>query len=503
MAPPPGGRRVSFIRFGLLHRRAVVFCALVAIFFILMQWAKLPINVSYSRRITSKSLASEGVKLENYYVQPICSPSREQLMTGRYQIHYGLQHSVIMCDRPHGLPLDEVTLPQQLKKNGYSTYMVGKWHLGFFRKEYMPLQRGFDRFYGYLTGGEDYWTHRKPSQYSKDPSEYQGLDLRDQDKPVLDQNGTYSTHLFASKAIEMISNHDHSKPMFLYLPFQAVHGPLEAPKEYMEQYKSIENTLVRTYAAMVTVLDEAVGNVTRALKTHGLWDNTVFIFSTDNGAKKGKGSNWPLRGWKNTLWEGGVRAVGFVNSNLLEKKGRISDALIHISDWFPTLLRISNGSLTGTKPLDGFDVWNTISTGALSPRTEILHNIDPLKALSSLQFSYKLYSDVFNTSVYAALRSGDWKLLTGSQDRGGWKHQGPSHNMFDKPKEQPDKHIWLFNIRNDPQEKNDLSDRYPVIVLDMLEKLSAYNKTAVPPFWPPRDPRANPALHGDLWGPWI
>jgi len=210
-----------------------------------------------------------------------------------------------------------------------------------------------------------------------------------------------------------------------------------------------------------------------------------------------------LRGWKNTLWEGGVRGIGFVNSKLLQKKRRTTDALIHISDWFPTLLRISNGSTAGTKPLDGFDVWDTISTGAASPRKEILHNIDPLKPSSPLQSSHKLYGDIFNTSVYAALRSGDWKILTGSQDRGGWKHEGPSHNLFDKPNDPPEKSIWLFNIRSDPEEKKDLSDSHPGIVQDMLIKLAEYNKTAVSPFWPPRDLRANPALHGDLWGPWL
>ncbi|XP_019643888.1 PREDICTED: arylsulfatase B-like [Branchiostoma belcheri] len=221
-------------------------------------------------------------------------------MTGRYQIHYGMQHSVITSDRPHGLPLDEITLPQKLKENGYSTYIVGKWHLGFYRKEYMPLHRGFERFYGYLTGGEDYWTHRRPNLFAKDPNAFHGLDLRDQDKPVLDQNGTYSTNLFASKAIEIIRNHPQNKPMFLYLPFQAVHSPLEAPREYIDMYKNVENTLVRTYAAMVTAMDEAVGNVTDALRKTGLWNDTVLIFST---GKEGQFSAaYFRRQLKDTIW---------------------------------------------------------------------------------------------------------------------------------------------------------------------------------------------------------
>ncbi|CAH1277493.1 ARSJ [Branchiostoma lanceolatum] len=379
-------------------------------------WNDIGYHGSFIKTPNLDRLASEGVKLENYYVQPICSPSRCQLMTGRYQIHYGLQHSVITSDRPHGLPLDEVTLPQKLKESGYSTYIVGKWHLGFFKEEYMPLRRGFDRFYGYLTGGEDYWTHRRPNLYAKDLTAYHGLDLRDQDLPVLDQNGTYSTNLFAHKAIEIILNHQQNKPMFLYLPFQAVHSPIEAPKEYIEKYKNAKNTLVRIYAAMVTAMDEAIGNVTNALIKTGMWNNTVLIFSTDNGARRNAGSNWPLRGWKSTLWEGGVRGVGFITSKLLKKGERKSDALIHISDWFPTLLRISGAAASNaTKPLDGFDIWDTLSIGTPSPRSEILHNIDPLHREAAYSSVNSRYDDIFNTSVYAAIRSGHWKLLTGSQ----------------------------------------------------------------------------------------
>ncbi|XP_035668426.1 arylsulfatase B-like isoform X1 [Branchiostoma floridae] len=464
-------------------------------------WNDIGYHGSFIQTPNLDRLASEGVKLENYYVQPICSPSREQLMTGRYQIHYGLQHSVITHDRPHGLPLDEVTLPQKLKDNGYSTHLVGKWHLGFFRREYLPLRRGFDTFYGFLTGGEDYWSHRRPNIYSTDASEYHGLDLRDQDKPVLDQNGTYSTHLFQRKAIDIIAHHDRNKPMFLYLSFQAVHAPLQVPDEYVEKYKDVQHILIKKYAAMVTAMDEAVGNVTDALKDSGLWDNTVLIFSTDNGARRSAGSNWPLRGWKNTLWEGGIRGVCFVTSNLLERKGTKSDALIHISDWFPTLIYLSHGSTHDTKPLDGFDVWDSISTGAKSPREEILLNIDPLKC--KMGFTCASGGGNFNTLTYAAIRSRDWKLLTGFQDQGGWKHRKTSGNHFEKPTDSPNKHLWLFNIKNDPQERTDLSEKYPDVVQDLLMKLKTYNRTAVPPFWPPRDLRANPALHGDVFGPWL
>ncbi|CAB4041909.1 Arylsulfatase B [Paramuricea clavata] len=159
---------------------------------------------------------------------------------------------------------------------------------------------------------------------------------------------------------------------------------------------------------MVSAMDEAIGNITKTLKEKGLWNNTVLIFSTDNGGQVQNGGNynWPLRGWKGSLWESGVRGVGFVNSPLLKNPGRVSHEMIHVSDWFPTLVKLAGGDLNGTKPLDGFNIWETINTGKPSPRTEILHNIDPGRV-----------SWFYNWSAQAALRVGDWKLLTGFQSR--------------------------------------------------------------------------------------
>ncbi|KAI8501713.1 hypothetical protein Bbelb_209840 [Branchiostoma belcheri] len=466
-------------------------------------WNDIGYHGSVIRTPNLDRLAAEGVKLENYYVQPLCSPSRCQLMTGRYQIHYGLQHSIIWHPQPSGLPLDEVTLPQRLKDSGYSTHIVGKWHLGFYKEEYTPTHRGFHTFYGYLTGAEDYWTHRQKGGLPGQPQTWSGLDLRDQDRPVLDQNGTYATNLFANKAIEIISQHDKSKPLFLFLPLQAVHDPLQAPEEFISPYSHIEDPERRVYAAMATVMDQAVGNVTDALQRYGLWDNTVLIFSTDNGGRVDRGgNNWPLRGWKGSLWEGGVRGVGFVNSPLIKAKGRTSDALIHISDWFPTLVGLAGGSTNGTKPLDSHDVWEAISEGKPSPRKEILHNIDPMFNTVNSPQPHQWEGSMFNTSVHAAIRSGDWKLLTGDPGHASWVPPPSSKQPWEKPKDPPGKHLWLFNIREDPEERTDLSQDHPQVVQELLEKLSGYNRTAVPVFYPEFDPQANPALHGDVWGPW-
>ena len=162
------------------------------------------------------------------------------------------------------------------------------------------------------------------------------------------------------------------------MPFQNVHSPLQAPDAYIEKYSFIKNEGRRKYAAMVDIMDEAVGNLTRAFKTAGLWDDTLTVFSTDNGGiHTGGGYNWPLRGEKHTLWEGGMRGIGFVHGEMLQTKGKTSTGLMHVTDWYPTLLHAAG--LSPEEGLDGIDMWETVVGGAPSPRKEILHNIDGRK----------------------------------------------------------------------------------------------------------------------------
>ncbi|KAL3871103.1 hypothetical protein ACJMK2_039122 [Sinanodonta woodiana] len=446
-------------------------------------------------------LALSGIRLENYYVQPICTPSRSQLMSGRYQIHTGLQHSIIWPTQPNGLPLNSPTLADKLREAGYSTHMVGKWHLGMYKKDYLPTSRGFDTYFGYLQGSEDYYTH------SICDGDLCGTDLRNNMDPVSYENGHYSTHLFTQKAIDIVNNYDVAKPLFIYLAYQAVHGPLQVPDRYMDKYHHIKDKDRRIYAGMVTAMDEGIGNLTEALKAKGLWNNTLLVFSTDNGGQiLDGGNNWPLRGWKGSLWEGGVHGVGFVCGSLLDEKmhGTITQSLIHISDWFPTLVSLAGGSLNGTQPLDGVNQWETIKSGYTSPRKELLHNIDPLSPKSGKP----AFNGTFDTSVRAALRIGDWKVITGYPGNGSWipppnidttlNH----HEVKYSTHEDTSKNVWLFNIAKDPYEHVDLSKAYPSKVKEMLDRLAYYQSTAVPCQYPPEDPRANPALHGGFWGPW-
>jgi len=444
---------------------------------------------------TLDKLALEGVKLENYYVQPICTPTRSQLMSGRYQIHTGLQHAIIWSEQPNALPDDSPIMAEKMKESGYATHMVGKWHLGFYKEKYLPWKRGFDTYYGYLTGSEDYYTHERTYH---DGIGY--LDLHSQDGPVKTEKGHYSCNLFTQKAIDVVNNHSTSDPLFLYLAYQSVHEPLQVPDKYMEPYSFIKNRGRRILAGMTAAMDEGVANLTLALKAKGLWDNTILVFSTDNGGQiLAGGSNYPLRGWKGSLWDGGMHGVGFVAGGALNTSGVVNKELIHVSDWYPTLVNLAKGSLNGTKPLDGFDQWGTISQSKPSPRKILLHNID----IMTKKKGVPMYNDTFDTSVRAAIRVGDMKLITGDPGNSSWIP--PPHDTLTfvpEVHDPADKNVWLFNITADPNEHNDLSASMPDLVKSMLGELDKLNATAIAPRFPPMDKRSNPALHGNVWGPW-
>jgi len=477
---------------------------------------------------TLDRLAYSGVRLDNYYVQPICTPTRSQLLSGRYQIHTGLQHSYIHPCQPNSLPKEIPTLADMLHDTGYATHMVGKWHIGYYAEHLLPTHRGFDSFFGFLNGREEYYTHRlcEPVQsrmesfsadysrmweFNKDTfmnvydemnGEFCGLDLRSDEAVAVNYSGRYSTHLFTEKATDIIKSHaskQDSKPLFLYLAYQALHSPLEVPETYTKQYASIKDNNRRIYAGMTTCMDEGVLNVTITLQKYGLWNNTILIFSTDNGGEVAQGgNNWPLRGWKRSLWEGGMRGVGFVHSPLIKHRGTVNSGLIHISDWFPTILALAGRNTTGLN-VDGFDVWKSISDEEPSPRKEILHNIDPLMP----KHGSKLNISKFDNRVQAAIRVGKWKLITGNPLEGSWIAPPEDTGNHSIPDPDPkSKNIWLFDISSDPNETTDLFERHQDVAVGMLNKLVEYQSTAVPARFPKDDLRCNPKLHNGVWGPW-
>nr|XP_020443999.1 arylsulfatase B [Monopterus albus] len=371
---------------------------------------------------------------------------------------------------------------------------------------------------GYLTGSEDYYTHVCCTFITALNLTRCALDLQDGEEVSTVYNGVYSTELFSQRAVGVIEKHKSKKPLFLYVALQAVHDPLQVPERYTAPYSFIKDPDRRLYAGMVSAMDEAVGNITLALQQEGLWDNTVLVFSTGmfvcSPVHTG-GSNWPLRGRKWSLWEGGVRGVGFVSSPLLKQPGTVSHELIHISDWLPTLVALAGGSINGTKPLDGFNMWDTISKGSASPRLELLHNIDPLYVdvapcpgrepqfpLSQVVNRDSWANSGFNVSIHAAIRSSNWKLLTGYPGCDVWFPR-PGHNSSEPghSEREPLKLVMLFDIEKDPEERVEVSAQFPEVVLHFLKRLHYFQKSALPVNFPDDDPRCDPGSRG-AWGPW-
>src|SRR5262245_24333303 len=399
-------------------------------------------------------LAAAGVKLEQFYVLQVCSPTRAALMTGRYPIRYGLQSGVVRPWSKHGLPLEERTLAQALKEAGYRTAICGKWHLGHFRPEYLPTKRGFDHQYGHYNGAIDYFTHVRDG----------GLDWHRGDKGLREEG--YSTQLIGREAVRVITGHDKAKPLFLYLPFNAPHAPLQASKAYPDRYSSIKDKRRQAYAAMVSCMDDAIGEVVAALDKKGMRKDTLIVFSSDNGGPvKQAATNGPLRAGKATLYEGGVRVCAWANWPG-QLKPRVVKEPLHMVDWYPTLLKLGGASLKQKLPLDGKDMWPTLAEGKPSPHKEILINVEPTRG---------------------ALRKGDWKLVvTGKLPRAeGVKGvEG----------------VELFDLADDPSEKTNLAAKKPEKVKELLAALNKYAKEAVPPKGGDKDTKPAGFKAPKVWG---
>ena len=385
-------------------------------------------------------LASTGARLEQFYSQPMCTPSRAALMTGRYPHRYGLQTLVIPSAGTYGLATDEWLLPQALNQAGYTTAIVGKWHLGHADHKYWPMQRGFDHQYGPLLGEIDYFTH----------SAHGTLDWFRDEKPSKDAG--YVTTLLGDEAVRVIEHADSRKPFFLYLAFTAPHSPYQVPREALAQYAAIKDPARQSYAAMITAMDTEIGKVLRALERRKLRENTIVIYQSDNGgphSAKFTGEidmskstippdNSPYREGKGTLYEGGTHVVAVANwpGHIAP---RVVDQPMHIVDMYPTLGGLAGASLGTHKPLDGMDMWPTISGGRPSPRTEVVYDIEPFRA---------------------AIRRGDWKLV--------WRTTLPSQ-------------VELFDLAHDREEKHNLAAQNPQKVAELQQRLETLSRDAVPP----------------------
>jgi arylsulfatase A-like enzyme len=310
--------------------------------------------------------------------------------------------------------------------------MTGKWHLGSFDKQYWPHARGFDSFHGHLFGALDYFTHIRDG---KD-------DWYRDDRPLKEEG--YATHLIGREAVRVINERPKEKPLFLYVAFNAVHTPLQVPKEYEQPYGHLPARR-RTYAGMLAAMDEAVGQIVEAVEKSGRRDSTLFVFSSDNGGPNpGRlADNGALRAGKHTLYEGGVRVCAFAAWDGRIQPKSTNDQPLHMVDWYPTLLKLAGASLEQKLPIDGRDAWATIGQGKPSPRQEILINAEPKRG---------------------ALRAGAWKLVIGGA-----------------PPRQAGGDVELFNLAEDPGETTNLARAQPTKLEELRSRYQSYAREAVPP----------------------
>ncbi|HRE84037.1 MAG TPA: arylsulfatase, partial [Opitutaceae bacterium] len=275
------------------------------------------------------ALAAGGVKLEQFYVQPVCTPTRACLLTGRYPMRLGLQLGVIKPESRHGLPLTVTLLPEKLREAGYLTAITGKWHLGNGGPEYLPTRRGFVHQHGLYLGMTDYFTHERDG----------GLDWHRNDQ-ALRQDG-YATELIGQEAVQLIQKHGGRQPLFLYVAFNAPHTPLQAPESYLQQYSTLSDRRRQNYAAMITAMDDAIGAIVSAVDHQGLRESTLIVFSSDNGGNLPAASNHPFRDQKGSVYEGGVRVPAFASWPGQLPAGKTVQQPLHMVDWYPTLLELA------------------------------------------------------------------------------------------------------------------------------------------------------------------
>jgi arylsulfatase A-like enzyme len=393
-------------------------------------------------------LAGAGAKLDAHYVQPVCSPTRAGLLTGRYPMRHGLQVGVVRPWARYGLPLEERTLPQALQEAGYATGIVGKWHLGHFERAYLPTRRGFDFQYGHYNGAIDYFTHERDG----------GFDWHRDDAASRDEG--YSTRLIGREAARFVAEHGGRRPFFLYVPFNAVHAPHQAPAETVAQYPDLKGDR-RLYAAMLAEMDAAVGEIVAAVEAAGVRSNTMFLFSSDNGgpAPGRVTDNGPFRAGKGTLYEGGVRVAAFATWDGHIPAGATVPDPIHVVDWYPTLLKLAGAPAAQPLAVDGVDVGPTLTAGRRLPERTILLNAAP---------------------AAGAVRRGDWKLVV----RRGREDPDDGDATAAAGRET----VELYHLGEDPSETQDRAAREPAVVRELRAALDAFAAQAVPPRARPKPP---------------
>jgi arylsulfatase A-like enzyme len=399
-------------------------------------------------------LAAGGAILNAFYVQPYSSQTRAALLTGRYPMRYGLQSLSITRTSAYGLPAEERTLAQQLKDAGYRTAFVGEWLLGHAKPDYWPTRRGFDSFYGSLSG-----SGTSLIQKGSKP------DWRRGERAAAGESG-YVTELLAREAVALIRRHDPSTPLFLLVAFNAPARYADEPPAALEAYRDIADDTRRHYLAAVTGLDSAVGQIISALEDRRLLNDTLVVFHSDNGGaiptrfptgdgdvRRPAADNGVFRDGKGSLHEGGVRCAALMHWPGHIAPKTVVTASLHVTDLHTTLLGLAGVPVDPKRKLDGLDMWPTIANGQRTPRREVLLNVD---------------------DFHGAILIGEWKLIV--------------HTALPA-------RIELFDIANDPEEAENKASTYPDRVRELLDRLNAYAYEMAPSLYlNSLVPAASPAL---------
>jgi arylsulfatase A-like enzyme len=424
-------------------------------------------NGNRSQTPNLDSLVSEGVCFSQHYSSsPVCNPSRASLLTGRYPHRTG-SIDTLEWRGLERLALDETTLAQMLQANGYRTGLVGKWHLGSYDLRYLPQNRGFDEAVYFAGGMHDYFDWR--IAYNGD---------------YTNQDGRYLTDVWTEEALAFIKRH-HNHPFFLHVTYNAPHTPLQALQEDISRFSTNPELTkgVQTLYGMLYRMDEGIGRIRETLKTYGIEDNTLFIFTSDNGPHFGGVDEWCLKryncgfnGSKTLVYEGGIRVPLVMQFNDgINQTSEIQD-IVHFCDWFPTLLSMVGVLIPNHIHLDGVDVSGLLQgTGCDLPdqRCWQWNRFDPL------------------VTCNAAIREGDWKLVRPQiKEAMGFTE----HHWLEKSMAEPDyfwEHglvtdpyfIWdfqtipepeLYNIKEDPLENHNCAAKHPQLARRLLYDLERW-----------------------------
>jgi len=373
------------------------------------------------------TIAKNGVRFTNGYVSgPYCSPTRAGLLTGRYQTRFG--HEFNPAGGKQGMPIDQTTIAQRFRALGYITALIGKWHLGS-EEKMLPTERGFQEYFGFLGGAHPYFP-------GKGKDIFRGAKVIDEKE--------YLTDAISREAVSFIDKHA-SDPFMLYLAFNAVHTPMQATDKYLNRFPNIQDKQRKTYAAMLSAMDDAIGQVLAKLREKGLEDDTLIFFFSDNGGPTMIGTtingsiNFPLRGSKRQLLEGGVRVPFVLQWKARLPGGKTYDQPIIALDVLPTSLSAVGGEIKKDWKLDGVN---------LLPFIEGKNKAAPHEML------FWRFGDQL------AARKGDWKMV-----------------QYDKTG------IHLYNLKNDIGESKNLAAAEPEILRSMHDAWKDWDQGNVAPLW--------------------